>query len=251
MKKYLTLALLAVMCGGVAKAQFAGEYNLGKHEGDYKGYNRIGLSYNNDSYSFNSDAKEWFESEDAKIGSLNGFGLNYIHGFSISSSMPMFLEVGGNLNFNFGNFLSYKDEDYGVKYEESEKMQLINLQVPVNYVYRFNVADDFSVAPYVGLNFRLNLIGKVKYVLEAWDEDEYVKEEDDWLNLYSKDDMDDAGTWNRFQMGWHIGVGFEYSKVYLGVQYGTDFIPAFSCDEYGYKPKVNTGSLRINLGYTF
>lgn len=249
MKKYLTLTALAVIYSGVAKAQFAGEYNLSKHEGDYKGYNRIGLSYNNDSYGFNKDAKDWFDTE--KGTSLNGFGIDYIHGFSISSSLPMFLEVGGNVNFNFGNLFSDEEEYRGVKYEYRTKMQSINLQVPVNYVYRFNVADDFSVAPYVGLNFKLNLIGKVKGVEEAWEEDEYEKNEEDWVNLYSKDDMEDIDTWNRFQMGWHIGVGFQYSKMYLGVQYGTDFIPAFSMSEDGDKPKINTGSLKINLAYSF
>ncbi len=35
-------------------------------------------------------------------------------------------------------------------------------------------------------------------------------------------------TWNRFQMGWQIGVGFQYKPFYLGVQYGTDFIHAYS-----------------------
>ncbi len=251
MKKYLTLALVAVACSGVAKAQFAGEYNLGHREGDFKDYNRVGLSYNNDSYHFNSDADYWFEA-DLKNGSANGFGINYIHGFSLSSSLPMFLEVGGNLNFNFGTLFSEEEEYGGVKMENKLKSQFINLQVPVNYVYKFTVADDFSVAPYLGLNFKLNLVGKVKPVIEAWDEDEYLKEEDeDWYSLFSKDDMEDMGTWNRFQMGWHIGVGFEYSKIYLGVQYGTDFIPAFSEKEDEYRPKVNTGSLKINLGYTF
>ncbi|MDE7097297.1 MAG: outer membrane beta-barrel protein [Muribaculaceae bacterium] len=252
MKKYLTLAVVAMVCAGTAKAQFAGEYNLGRHEGDYKSYNRVGISYNNDSYGFNSDAKYWFESNDMG-GSLNGFGLNYIHGFSLSSSLPMFLEVGGNVNFNFGNVLHVEGESYydDVRYNAKNQLQMIDLQVPVNYVYRFNVADDFSIAPYVGLNFKLNLIGKVMYIEEIWDDDEYQKEEDGWFNLYNKDDMDDMGTWNRFQMGWHVGVGFQYSKFYFGVQYGTDFIPAFSCSDEGYKPKVNTGSLKINLGYTF
>ncbi len=60
---------------------------------------------------------------------------------------------------------------------------------------------------------------------------------------------------NRFQMGWQIGVGFEYQKYYLGVQYGTDFIPAYShkfeYDGATSKPKVNSQALKISLGYTF
>lgn len=251
MKKQMMLALIAVVGGGVAKAQFAGEYNLGNRDDDCKGYDRISLSYNNDSYGFNKDAKWYFEAEEAKTASMNGFGLNYVHGFSLSQSLPMFLEMGGNVNFNFGNMFSEEEEYRDVKYKFATKAQFIDLQVPVNYVYKINVGDDFSIAPYIGLNFKLNLVGKVKPVTEVWTDDDYEMEEDDWLSLYSKDDMDEIGTWNRFQMGWHIGAGFEYSKIYLGIQYGTDFIPAFSTSEDGYKPKVNTGSLKINIGYTF
>lgn len=58
-------------------------------------------------------------------------------------------------------------------------------------------------------------------------------------------------TWNRFQMGWHIGVGVNFNKYYLGVQAGTDFIPFYSHNSNGYKPKVNTVDCKISLGYTF
>ena len=47
----------------------------------------------------------------------------------------------------------------------------------------------------------------------------------------------------------------EYQKYYLGVQYGTDFIPAYShkfeYDGATSKPKVNSQALKISLGYTF
>lgn len=83
-------------------------------------------------------------------------------------------------------------------------------------------------------------------------------EEPDWVNVYSdsEENMGDGDyTWNRFQMGWQIGVGFEYQKYYLGVQYGTDFIPAYShkfeWDGGSSKPKINSQALKISLGYTF
>lgn len=53
-------------------------------------------------------------------------------------------------------------------------------------------------------------------------------------------------------MGWHIGCGFQYSKYYIGVQWGTDFIPAYSHKfEDGDKYKVSTSNLKVSLGYTF
>lgn len=123
----------------------------------------------------------------------------------------------------------------------------MNFQVPVNVGWRFGVADNLSIQPYVGLNFKLHLSTRMKYKEESYDGDY----ESDWVSVF--DDGEDAmeskdDTWNRFQMGWHVGVGFEYKPIYLGIQYGTDFIAAYSHDFGDYKPKINTGNLKIVLG---
>ncbi|WP_295728281.1 outer membrane beta-barrel protein [uncultured Muribaculum sp.] len=253
MKKVLFVAALLVAGASVASAE---------------GYNRVAVSYDHTNYGFNKDLKG--EEDGIKGFGLNGFGLNYIHGFGLSESLPMFLEVGGNVNFNFGS------KDWGDKVESEgfyvlpqRKFQNINLQVPVNFVYRFDMADGVSIAPYVGLNFKLHLTEKFKTKIDtnipesALEAAGYSKDdlESDWFSVLSKDDMakcydvekDEADdlTWNRFQMGWHVGVGCNYQKYYLGVQFGTDFIPAYSYSGDGYKPKVNTTNLKVSLGYTF
>ncbi len=205
--------------------------------GDLNDYNRLGVSYNNENYSPNDDMKDDMES----MG-LNGFGIDYIHGFHITESLPLFVETGLNFNYNFGS----KDvESGGSKY--TTKLQDMNFQVPVNVAWRFGVTDDLSIAPYLGLNFKLHLMTRQKY--------EGGGGESEWVDVFSdsKEDMGDKdATWNRFQMGWHVGVGFQYQPFYLGVQYGTDFIAAYSHDfDGGYKPKLNTGNLKVVLAYTF
>ena len=243
MKKFIVFAVLALACVGVSSAQ------------ENTGYNRLGISFDNTSYSANSDYKEMLDG--LSIPSTNGFGINYIHGFSLSNSMPMFIETGANVNFNFGS-----KDFYGIKM----LVQNFNLQVPVNYVYRFSLSDKFSIAPYVGLNLKLNLATRFKFEASdfddeddwgyyAWDDDyddwDYEGDESEWLSVYDKKVMGKDGVWNRFQMGWHVGVGFQYSKFNLGVQYGTDFISAYKYSERGYKPAVNTGNLKVTLSYCF
>ncbi len=222
MKKIIMIAALTVAGFGIANAQ---------------GYNRIGLSYNNTQYNWGGDADD--DDENFK---LNGFGIDYIHGFRVSRALPMYVELGANVNFNFGNVLNEEEGNYSAKV----KMQDINLQVPVNYTYKFAIADFFSIAPYAGINFKLHLSSRTK----AEYKEHGVKGETDWVDLFSKDDMDDD-TWNRFQMGWQIGVNFQYTKFNVGFQYGTDFIPAYSYKEDGYKERLNTGNLKITLGYVF
>lgn len=214
MKKALLAAVLFVAGAFAANAQ---------------GYNRAALSYNHDNLSYNK------EMGDFGVG-LNGFGLNYIHGFGVAENM--FVEVGGNFNFNFG---SDSESVEGYKFET--KYQNINLQVPVNYVYRFNVADGVSIDPYVGLNFKLHLTAKTKF--EETEDGE--TEKSDWVSAFDEDKVGKDNTWNRFQMGWHVGAGLNYDRYYLGVQFGTDFLPIYKQD----KAKINTSSLKISLGYTF
>lgn len=212
-------------------------------------YNMVGLSYNNTSYGYNDAYGK--EHKDNNF-STNGFGIDYIHGFSVSKSLPMFVEVGGNVNFNF-----YSETEKEDGYKDTNKFQNINLQVPVNFAWRFNIIEEFSIKPYVGLNFKLNFVSKSKSI---WEDPDGEKEETEWLNYFDKGEkhMESSDyTWNRFQMGWHIGVGFQYKPFYLGVQYGTDFIHAYSHKfkgEDGEKditPRISNGNLKLVVAYSF
>jgi len=235
MKKVLLAAALLVAGASVANAE---------------GYNRVSMSYDWQHFSMN---KDYTGSDKSEGRSLNGFGLNYNHGFGVAENM--FVEAGLNFNFGFGTEnLSEKQEVNGYSFQEKQKMTNINMRIPVNFVYRFNLTDDFTLAPYAGINFKLNLVSKIKDTLDTnWDE--YDNSDEKWVNLYSdsEENMGDKdATWNRFQMGWQVGVGLSYQKYYLGIEYGTDFIPAYSHDfEGGYKPKVNSQALKVSLGYTF
>ncbi len=247
MKLYKALALAGVLAvAGSASAE---------------DYNRVAISYDNTHYGYNKDYKAEYDVDPSF--STNGFGLNFIHGFSLSNNLPMFLEVGGNVNFNF---YSKTDEssiwDEPLKYKS--QFQNINMQVPVNFVWRFNVVEDFTIAPYVGLNFKLNFMSRMRaYIDGDWEDKAEEDETKEWTNLFS--DSKDKGvgdkdlTWNRFQMGWHVGVTFQYTQWSLGVQYGTDFISAyrhtFKAEDFDggkdWKTAINTGNLKLSVGYTF
>ncbi|MDE6311436.1 MAG: outer membrane beta-barrel protein [Muribaculaceae bacterium] len=232
MKKTIILALTALMAATSVSAQRAGEYDL-RSSDDIKGYNRLGITYNNTSYHNN-----WKE-KDGNY-SANGIGINYLHGFSLSSSLPMFVEAGLNVNFDFAT--PYSDEDrYGREYEKFTNM---NFQVPVNYSYRFAIMDEFSIAPFIGINFKIHALMNGKEVEEDSDGEKIY---DNKWSYFDKDKMGKDGVYNRFQMGWQIGATFQYSRVYLTVQYGTDFIPAWSYK----KDKINTGNLHLGLGFAF
>lgn len=204
-------------------------------------YNRAGISYNNTHFGYN---KELGGKENNFSG--NGFGIDYVHGFSLSSKLPMFIETGLSFNMGFSS-KSWDKEEYsdGTWYEDKTIGQNINLTLPVNFVYRFNVTDGFSIAPFAGINLKLHLSERFKEKCDSNDPD--YKEESEWYSVFDKKEMGEDGTFNRFQMGWQVGCGFQYKPLYLGISYGTDFIPAYKYE----KEKINTGNLKVSVAYCF
>ena len=86
---------------------------------------------------------------------------------------------------------------------------MFSLNAPVNFGYKFAFGENNAIFPYVGLTFRGNIVGTLKY-------------DDESINVFDDGDMDDDA-WKRFQIGWQIGVGANFNTFFVGASYGTDF----------------------------
>lgn len=220
--KFLVAAAM-VMASTTAFAQFANSGNNSSSDDIVKGYDRMAISYN--SYKLSMD----FEDD----VTLNGIGAEWIHGFSLSSTTPIYLETG--LKFIYG-FKSDDIEDYCTM-----KFTTMNLTVPINIAYRFTFSgnSDLAITPFTGVTLKGNLTAKQKY---EYDEDRYEDGyEDDW---FDKGDMGGSKyTAKRFQFGWQIGAGLSYKALYVGLSYGLDFSE--------FQKKVKTSNFALTLGYNF
>lgn len=218
-------------------------------------YSTASLSYDNMHLQYGSNFGEdeglFMMGQEGNGMSLNGFGLQYSYGFGLGK-LPMNLEVGlkWNMIFNQTSEKDY-DYDYDTKYifEEKFNTRFMRLSIPISYIYHFNLKNNIVVAPYAGVDLRFNLLGSTTYKYIESDKYGKVTEEEKW-NYFSKEDMGDA-TFNRFQFGWHLGVRLEYTKIFLGLEYGTDFNPLFSYKDDIYKEHINTGNFSLNIGYKF
>lgn len=238
MKKFKLFVLLAFM--GLATSVSAQFVNSGSTSSSSSkssfdatsvktdGWNRIYVSY--------TPSKMKFDYDDADDVKFQGFTVGWLKGFGLTKNLPLYMEAGAGIQYR-----SYKDDDsesYGsYEYSYSDKLTMLSLNIPVNLLYRFNVTDDFSISPYFGLDFRINLLGKSKYEVTA-----YGETESEDLNLFDDDDMD-GDAWGRFQAGWHIGIGLDYRAIHLGVEYGTDF------NEIVDKTKFATTSVTLGLNF--
>lgn len=191
---------------------------VGMYAQDNKAYNRISVGYNGlmlnySGYGVSVDGETY-----------SGLTAQYIHGFSLSESLPAYIETGLGLNWSTGTFAeeigfdSYKDVD----------LNILNLYIPVNFAWRFHINNNFALTPFTGINLKVNALARLS------------------AGNYSASLFDDP-FYKRFQMGWQIGLGATFKRVYFGLQYELDFLP-FAKEN---SVKLNTSNISFSLGYEF
>ncbi|SFW10926.1 Outer membrane protein beta-barrel domain-containing protein [Prevotellaceae bacterium HUN156] len=222
------------------------------------GWNTIYLQWNPSTYVPDKGDSE----------SFNGLSVGYNRAISISQSLPLYLEVGLGVQYSFftKDITEEVAEGLGVTtaalatlFRPEEKVKMFSAKVPVSLAYAFHVPDTkLTLIPYLGLDLRCNIIGRAsaKYNLTSAGLEQllqagFTKQEinenlaDKDLDLFDKNDMgSDAATWNRLQVGWHVGLNARINEQFLiGASYGTDF------SEITQKVNIHTASLTV--GYCF
>ncbi len=111
-----------------------------------KGYNRVELSYAPLFVGDVAASGGW--TSYSPSSTMHGFAADYTRGIHVTKNLPMFIEVGGGIQFNRAN-----------------ECNILRLNVPANFTYRFAVgsAKVWKISPYTGLNFGFNLVNDFLY----------------------------------------------------------------------------------------
>ena len=156
---------------------------------------------------------------DVSVGSKVGLTLAGVVGLRVSHSSPVFLESG----------LYYTQR--GAK-EDNITITHDNLEIPILVKYGIKATDDIAVLPFIGPYFA--------YAVSS-----------DKKDKRSQADMaagkNELHRINRNNMGFKLGCGAEYNKLYLevGYQFGvTNFIDS---DDY----TAHNNALFLNVGVNF
>lgn len=198
-------------------------------------YNSVQISYDNiQLFEKNVPVKDAVK--------LNGFGVNYLSGIDLGK-LPMNIELGVKLNLGL-----YSHTDKYEIIKANYKIALLRLSIPLNYIYHFTLKNNIRIAPYLGFDFRLNILGKTKEMYEMG-ELTFCEEN----NMFEISPADKR--WRRFQLGQHIGVRFGYLKWFFNIEYGIDYIKLQTDVNkiLGVNTKnwINTGNLSLGLGCYF
>ena len=156
---------------------------------------------------------------DISIGSKVGMTLAGIIGIRVSSTTPLFLESG-----LYYTQRGAKNSDYNIVHN--------NLEFPILIKYGIQASDNIAVLPFFGPFFAYGVSTDEKLKTE------YALTHDIRVN--------------RNNMGFKIGCGAEYNKLYaeIGYQFGvTNIID----DEYGYgrDKSSRNNALFLNVGVNF
>lgn len=217
------LALLAALMATAAAAQQYG-YNarprstFASTHSVYYGV-RLGLAV----ASVHSDE----ETLDGGTG-MAGLNVGGVIGFQLSHAAPVFLETG-----------LYYTEKGGKGYHQGEKFtyDLNYLAVPIIAKYKFEVADEVSVVPFLGGYLALGVGGKIKeYGKAGKDQDAY--------SSFS------TGHFKRFDGGLRIGCGVEYQMVYADIAYDFGLANISNKADRDFKSS-RTGCFYVNVGVNF
>lgn len=211
-------ALKIALAGAIMALSAPAYAQSADDNGTNKGYRRISIDYVNRTISPDYDDTESY--------STNGVGSTLLRGISVSKKIPIFIEYG--IGFDYGHWSKSGGSEFADYYKAS--LNTFACNVPVNLAYKFDISGGVSITPYLGVNFRVNALARMKK--------EYNDVSYDW-NMFDKD-LDKDERWKIFQAGWHIGAGVNFHKLYLGINYGTDFNAI--CKD------TNTSTLMVSLG---
>lgn len=186
--------------------------------------------------------------ENVKSDYVNGFTLGYFRSIGIGGdNVPLFLEVGGNLQYGVHTTSEDIIKDWS---KAKETLRILSVNIPVNFGYSIRLGDNLALNPYVGIKMRLNILAADKVsIIENSNLNEkplsyknVVTTSSSW-NLYSSDDMGGSdNTWNRFQIGWQAGAKMVITEAFfVEAGYYMDFNRIAS----------NTRFSSVNLGFGY
>lgn len=250
MKNKTAFALVTLfMTSGMAQAQKFSEE---------KSYNRasVGLSTLRLKDTFKDGTeRSVYCFDDEKIW-MKGVDINYLHGFRVTSKMPLYLEVGGRLTYDTHRD-SYMETYYhnlgSVDEETIYHFSIFSFSVPANVSYKYIFKNGAYIAPYVGIHFRLNLFGKIK----EKEENTYGHKESATYKIFKSDEEgfweEDGDHAKRFQFGGQVGVNVGYKVWNLGIAYYLDTPLEKYVDDVDseYNWKYKQGGIAITVGYNF
>lgn len=118
---------------------------VGSQAQDLNHSNRVALGYD---LELNN-----YISPDVNVG--NGLTLEYVHSFSVSKRLPLYIDFGPKLGWNYIGNVDYRAEGSGY-FVDADHYNNYTLRLPVSAAYRIGLPA-VSLVPYAGVHLGMML----------------------------------------------------------------------------------------------
>lgn len=213
-------------------------------------YNRVYVGYNPMKINWQDNDTENFE----HCPLSNSINIGYLHGSNILKSLPLYIEYGAMFQYSFGKYNSKTGGTTKIYNTNTANMYSVN--VPVNLSLRLGFkSNKIGILPYAGLNLRYNITGKIKKFTGGVISHGPSAVGGSYTRTYRLFDSSDNESamgdkaLNRFQVGINAGLGFTFSKFYVGVGYTGDIMKIANNADSDYVGSL--GFVNISLGLSF
>ena len=164
---------------------------------------------------------------------LNPTGYNgWKVGFVYDATIVKGFGVSMGLNYTFGanatDWMKKVATQPGGYPQIRSRGQYHQLEIPVDWQYKFEIAKRTWLMLYTGPTLQCGLIFKDKWYARSDDKSNAFTHEE---NLYSEEDMEDYAL-KRLNVTWGIGAGFQYERYFLRGGYDFGLINPYKAQSF-------------------
>jgi hypothetical protein len=153
-------------------------------------------------------------------------------GFVYDATLWKGLGVSMGLNYTFGanvtDWTQKVSTQQGLYPQVRSRGQYHQLEIPVDWQYKFEIAQNTWIILYTGPTLQCGLALNDKWYIRLNKDSESILKEE---NLYSEQDMADYAL-KRLNVTWGIGAGFQYEKYFLRGGYDFGIINPYKAQSF-------------------
>ena len=153
-------------------------------------------------------------------------------GFVYDATLWKGLGVSMGLNYTFGtnvtDWTQKVSTQQGLYPQVRSRGQYHQLEIPVDWQYKFEIAQNTWIILYTGPTLQCGLALNDKWYIRLNKDSESISKEE---NLYSEQEMADYAL-KRLNVTWGIGAGFQYEKYFLRGGYDFGIINPYKAQSF-------------------
>jgi hypothetical protein len=153
-------------------------------------------------------------------------------GFVYDATLWKGLGVSMGLNYTFGanvtDWTQKVSTQQGLYPQVRSRGQYHQLEIPVDWQYKFEIAQNTWIILYTGPTLQCGLALKDKWYIRINKETESISKAE---NSYSEQDMADYAL-KRLNVTWGLGAGFQYEKYFLRGGYDFGIINPYKAQSF-------------------